>query len=268
MPASEQAPVLWHLKVSNYNEKARWALDYKGVAHVRRAATPGRHRAIAARLSGADTFPILIIDGETIADSTAIIAALERRQPEPPLYPSERAQRAEALELEDFFDEDLGPYVRLLAVHHLLPHPTLLLATFVPDLPSSARVIARAGFPLIRRQVRADFGIDAQTVADAYVKVRTAGERFRAEVGAGGYLVGDSFSVADLTLAALIAPAVAPEQFPYPQPQRGHPAVAELREALDESGLIDWTHEMYARHRGTSAEIQDRSRSAREIQSI
>src|SRR5205823_2996625 len=25
----EALPVLWHLKVSNYNEKARWALDYK-----------------------------------------------------------------------------------------------------------------------------------------------------------------------------------------------------------------------------------------------
>jgi len=23
----EDVPVLWHLKVSNYNEKARWALD-------------------------------------------------------------------------------------------------------------------------------------------------------------------------------------------------------------------------------------------------
>ena len=36
-------PVLYHLKVSHYNEKARWALDYKGVPHVRRAAIPGRH---------------------------------------------------------------------------------------------------------------------------------------------------------------------------------------------------------------------------------
>ena len=46
-------PVLWHLKVSNYNEKARWALDYKRIPHVRRAAAPGRHRAIAKGLTGA-----------------------------------------------------------------------------------------------------------------------------------------------------------------------------------------------------------------------
>jgi hypothetical protein len=32
-----ETPVLWHLEISHYNEKVRWALDYKGVAHVRRA---------------------------------------------------------------------------------------------------------------------------------------------------------------------------------------------------------------------------------------
>ena len=30
-------PVLYHIEVSHYNEKARWALDYKGIPHVRKA---------------------------------------------------------------------------------------------------------------------------------------------------------------------------------------------------------------------------------------
>ena len=66
---------------------------------------------------------------------------------------------------------------------------------------------------------------------------------------------GDGFTVADLTLASLVAPVVAPEQFPYPQPQRGHPLVEPLREALGAAGLVDWTRDMYAHHRGRSAEI-------------
>jgi hypothetical protein len=48
---------------------------------------------------------------------------------------------------------------------------------------------------------------------------------------------------------------VAPEQFPYPQPQRGHRRLAALRDAVAESGLLEWTREIYARHRGTSAEV-------------
>jgi glutathione S-transferase len=248
-------PVLWHLKVSHYNEKARWALDYKGIPHLRRAAVPGRHQAIAERLSGGRTFPVLVLDGRAIGDSTRIIAALERRQPEPPLYPADPDARRRALELEDFFDEELGPHARLLLVHHMLADGKLMLGAFVPDLTGVRRLAARAMFPRLRRRLIDVFEIGEQSVALAWEKGRAAGERFRAELQPSGYLVGDGFTVADLTLAALLAPAIAPEQFPYPQPQRGHPLVAPLVDALADSGVVEWTLEMYARHRGVSAEV-------------
>jgi glutathione S-transferase len=251
----EKAPVLWHLKVSNYNEKARWALDYKAVPHVRRAVTPGRHRAIARGLCGGTTFPILVLDGESIGDSTSIIAALEQRHPRPPLYPPDPQARRRALELEEFFDEELGPYVRLIAIHQMLGEASLFLDAFTPDLAASRRLVARATFPLVRRRVNADMGIDERSVELAYDKVRAAGERFRAELGPSGYLVGDRFSVADLTLAALVAPVVAPREFPYPQPQRGHQLLGPLRETLAQSGVLDWTLDLYARHRVSSAEV-------------
>src|SRR5918992_6145350 len=121
--STADAPVLWHLKVSHYNEKARWSLDYKGVPHIRRAVLPGAHRKIARELWGGRTFPVLVFDGEAIGDSTDIIAALERRHPDPPLYPSDPAARRRALELEDFFDEELGPYVRPLVTNQMLGDP-------------------------------------------------------------------------------------------------------------------------------------------------
>ena len=248
-------PVLWHLKVSHYNEKARWALDYKHVPHVRKAAMPGRHQAIARKLTGGDTFPVLIFGDEAIGDSTQIIEALESRYPEPPLYPSDGGERRRALELEDFFDEELGPHTRLLVVDHLLGEPGLFLGTFLPDLTGARRLAARAAFPRVRSSVRAGFAIDDDRVALAYDKLRAAGERFRAEVQSSGHLVGDGFTIADLTLAALLAPVVTPEQFPYPQPARGHPVLARARDVLAEAGLVTWTRDMYARYRGRSAEI-------------
>jgi glutathione S-transferase len=248
-------PVLWHLKVSHYNEKARWALDYKRIPHARRAAPPGRHRAIAQRLTGAKTFPVMVLDGEAIGDSTEIIEALERRYPEPPLYPADPEARQRALEIEEFFDEELGPHMRLLVISQMLPSAKVILGAFFPDLGISRRLAARAMFPLHRRRVVADFGIDDVSVELAWAKVRAAGECFQEEIQPSGYLVGNSFTVADLTAAAIVAPAIAPEQFPYPQPQRGHPLLAEVRTAFAESGLLDWAYEMYARHRGHSAEI-------------
>jgi glutathione S-transferase len=248
-------PVLWHLKVSHYNEKVRWALDYKGVPHARRALHAGFHRGTARRLSGGDTLPVLVLDGRGIGDSTRIIAELERLHPEPPLYPADPEERGRALELEEFFDEELGPYTRLLVVHHLQPDAELMLRTFTPDLGRRRRLVAKATWPRVRRQLNRDFGIDDASVEGAFAKLRAAGERFRAELGPSGYLAGPGFSVADLTLAALVTPVIAPEEFPYTQPQRHHPRLARVRAALDENGILEWAHRMYARHRGSSAEV-------------
>jgi glutathione S-transferase len=242
-------PLLWHLKASHYNEKVRWALDYKGIEHARRHAPPGSHRAIARKLTGAPTFPVLVLDGRAIGDSTRIIAALERYRPEPALYPADPRERRRALELEDFFDEQLGPHARLLVFHRLLPEANAFLGMIDPDLTGARLAAARAVYPLVRRGVTTSFGADDAGARRALVTCRAAAERFRAELQTSGYLVGDSFTVADLTLAALLSPILTPPQFPYRQPQRDHPRLADVRAVLAEYGLGDWALEIYARHR-------------------
>ena len=251
----QDIPVLYHLKASNYNEKARWALDFKGIAHRRVAFEPGRHRRAAQRIAGIDTLPAIELRGEAIGDSTAIIAALERHKPEPPLYPEGDPERQRALELEEHFDEQVGPDSRRLAIGHISTHGALFLSTFTPDMGEPRRTIAKALFPAVRRKLRSDFKIDGETVAGAFAKIREAGELVRSEASPDGYLVGGRFTVADLALASLLAPITCPPEFPYPQPQRDHPALAPVREALAEAGLYDWVRGMYARHRGRSAEV-------------
>ena len=142
-------PVLWHIEISHYNEKARWALAYKGVEHERRAPIPGAHMIVALWLTRGrhKTVPVLQLDGEAIGDSTAIIAALERRFPDPPLYPEDPAERRRALELEDFFDEEFAPHSRLFVFHEATRDPATI-ERFVSDvLPRRLRDSgpARAG---------------------------------------------------------------------------------------------------------------------------
>src|SRR4051794_38093484 len=252
-----QDMTLWHLKVSNYNEKARWALDFKGLPHTRRALPAGVHGKVARRLTdnAMSTFPVLVIGEEAIGDSTHIIAALEERHPRPPLYPADPQLRRRALDYEELFDEDFGPHVRRLVLDSALAHPDLMLGMFAPDIPWHRRLVARAAFWQIRKGVMRDFGLDDAAVETGYAKIAEVGRMLAEDTRDGAYLVGDTFTVADLTLAALVSPAVAPEQFPYPQPQRSHPAFARLRRALDESGIGEWTRAMYSRHRGRSAEV-------------
>src|SRR5215208_2464548 len=109
--ATDGSPVLWQYSFSNFNEKARWALDFKGIPHRRRSLMPGGPRAMLFS-RGNGTLPVLDLDGRRIVDSTAIIAALEERQPEPALYPADEEARRRALELEDHFDELAGHDVR------------------------------------------------------------------------------------------------------------------------------------------------------------
>ena len=58
-------PVLWHFRFSHYNEKARWALDWKGLPHVRRSLVPGLHVPRVLWLTGQKAVPVLVVDGKS-----------------------------------------------------------------------------------------------------------------------------------------------------------------------------------------------------------
>src|ERR671930_2083695 len=144
-------PVLWHFTVSHFNEKVRWALDFKRVPHVRRALLPGSHLLRIWRMTGQTAVPVLVLDGRPIHDSTRIIEALERAYPEPSLYPRNELERRRALELEDFFDEELGPSLRATLVHDQFVHdPDLTAAVFTVGMGRSSRRTLRVLSPVFR----------------------------------------------------------------------------------------------------------------------
>jgi glutathione S-transferase len=252
----DRLPILWQLQISHYNEKVRWALDHKRIHHVRRSLLPGLHAVKAKRLTGdIDTTPVLTLEGRSIGDSTRIIAALEQRWPEPHLYPQDEAQRRRALELEEFFDEELGPHIRRAAYHELLPHPDEVVPLFTHDQRLPARILVRATFPLLRVGMRRRMDIYAPAAEESRRKTVAAMDRLEEEIGPSGYLVGDSFSVADLTAAALFYPVVRPPEFPYPSVTDPPASAREFLDPLAERPGGEWVAEMYRRHRASSTEL-------------
>jgi glutathione S-transferase len=243
-------PVLWHITFSNYNEKARWALDFKGVPHSRREAPPGMHPLWAWRLARVRTFPVLVVDGRGIGDSTRIVAELERRHPDPPLYPADPAERTRALELEDLFDERLGHEVRRLAMDAVRRDPDLAVESIAPGAEGLARRALRAAAIPMGAGVRRYYDVNPRSVERAWELVGASIDHFQRELGARAYLVGDRFTVADLTFAALLGTGVQPEGFPYPAREPRHRGLPELRSLLAERGVLEWIEEIYARHRG------------------
>lgn len=249
-PRRPAAPVLWQFKYSHYNEKARWALDFKRLPHVRRSLLPGPHAPRMLWMTGQKSVPVLVLDGTAIADSTRIIEALERQYPDPPLYPADDAPRRRALELEEFFDEELGPHLRLLWFHKLLADADYTAAQLTVGFRALARRVFRLAFPAVRAVMAADMGINAANAEPARAKVYAALDRLEAELQPSGYLVGDRFSVADLTAAALFSPLVMPPEFPYPLLTPLPAPAAQFRDSLAARRGFQWVADIYRRHRG------------------
>lgn len=246
--------VLWHIGVSHYSEKVRWALEHKAVEHERRQPMPSAHMAVALWLTRGEhkTFPVIQIDGETIADSTAIIGALERGFPEPALYPEDPADRRRALDLEDFFDDELGPQIRQFAWHEVSKEPERfveIIGDAVPAplrrMPAGDRVLSAVAKTFTSLRYRAS---DDAMAERSQEKVRAALDRLEAELDGNEYLVGESFSVADLTAASLFYPLVLPPEAPqsFSDPPQGFQA---FREPLAARPGYQWVEAMFRRHR-------------------
>lgn len=250
-------PVLWHFPVSHFNEKVRWALDWKRIPHVRKALFLD-YLPKALWATGRPTLPILFLDGRAIGDSTRILEALEQYRADPPLYPRDEASRRRAVELEDFFDEELGHQIRaaiLGPMFHEDPDGVIAALSLGMGLGDGTRRALRMLFPIFAAFYKRRHRIRPSTVEEAPAKVRAALDRIRTELRPSGYLVGDCFTVADLTAAALFSPLVMPKEFPYPFPEPVPSSFAALRDSLSGHPAFEWVAGIYHRHRGTSAEI-------------
>jgi glutathione S-transferase len=250
-----EPPLLLHFRVSHFNEKVRWALDYKQWPHVRRTMVPGFHIVPIRVRTGQNKVPVLRLDGTWMTGSTAIITELERRRPDPPLVPSDRRARERALELVRVFDERIAPDLRRLFWSFYFPHAAAATALATDGASSSARTLWRLSYPMLRPVMRANMGASAKGVAAAAERLPSHFERLEAEIGASGYLVGDHFSIADLTAAAIFAAVVRPAEFSYALPEPVPPELDTWQAPLRERAGGRWVRDIYARHRGPSFEI-------------
>ena len=85
-------------------ERVALALAYKGL-EVESIVISYEDRSQVIDLSGQELVPVLADGDEVVPDSTRILRYLERRWPDPPLFPRDPARRAELDVFLDWFNE-------------------------------------------------------------------------------------------------------------------------------------------------------------------
>jgi len=99
---------LYQFELSQYSEKVRFILDYKGLTYRKMEVTPGVGQLELFRLSGQRQVPVLKDGNTVIADSTAIAMYLDKEYPDRPLIPVDPKQRGLCLLIEELADESIG----------------------------------------------------------------------------------------------------------------------------------------------------------------
>ncbi|HEX4623994.1 MAG TPA: glutathione S-transferase family protein [Solirubrobacteraceae bacterium] len=209
------------IPISHFCEKARWALGRAGLEYQEEAHVQVIHVIAARRAGGGRTVPVLVCDEGVLPESGSIVGYAAQRAPADRAFePDDPVQLAEAVRIERWLDADLGPHTRRWTYWEMRDERELAEAynlTGVPDWE-------RASFPVLYRPlfeaVKRVLDVTPETTADSKLRVRalfdTVGERL---ADGRPFLVGERFSRADLSFAALAAPVLMPDQYGIPLPK-------------------------------------------------
>ncbi|WP_410210113.1 glutathione S-transferase family protein [Aquirhabdus sp.] len=242
--------ILYQFPLSLYCEKTRWNLDAKGLNYTCRDLLPGPHAFMAWRLARQRCLPILCDERQTVGDSTTIALYLEHHYPESPLLPNDPIVRQQVLKLEEEFDT-LGDHVRRFCWSMVVDSPEVSDIFFgFTGYTRWQQILAAYSRPLLRLMIRRTFKVYEPRISDSWLYIQNALQQIEQllQGRADRYLVGDHFTLADLTAASMLAPLIGPNNSPWSDhriPQVAQQQRAELRARL----VGQWVWRLYHDHR-------------------
>jgi glutathione S-transferase len=227
---------LYQLHWSHYVEKVRWALDYKGLdwsAVDVDAFTKRQMHHLPCKLtlhSGRTLYAVPTIHDEhrniAVGDSSKILEYLEQTYPTPPLYPGDVSEYSEVTRWMLWLDSTLGLAARRLGYTQIaLEHPGILASLFIPHVLGArgsdslkARIAGAIIGGVLSRRFRLLHNREDRVFERLEECLLIVAERLKSRQ----YLVGNRFTGADLTLAALLRPVLLVPFF------RDHPRLGRI----------------------------------------
>lgn len=195
--------ILHQWNISPFCGKVRRVLRFKGL-DFEVVDYNGLLARQVKRLTGPGKLPVLEDDGELIADSTAIADHLERRHPEPSLWPRADADRHLAHVFEDWADESL--YWFEVYFRFADPVAAERAAEYLcQGRPAwEKRVLRIAATRMYRRKLDAQ-GIGRYPRAEVERRFFAHLDHLEGRLAQRHHLAGPTASIADLAVASQIA---------------------------------------------------------------
>lgn len=243
--------VLNTIAMSHYSEKIRWLLDYEQISYREAARTPVYHSfpALIKGKRGQTTVPFIYRGKTCIQDSPRIVKWLGKEYG--PLQTLPERYYDEIMDVASRFDA-IGKGVARYLYYPGFEHKALILDMWTRfATPREAKVI-RAIYPIVKPIFKAKLKINATDVARAEIKIDEAVQWLEQRIATTGtYLVGDQFTVADITAASLLAPLACPKEHPIYGSAEFRDKMAPTSALWKDRPGLEWVRSIYTKHRGT-----------------
>ncbi len=194
---------LYQFELSQYSEKVRLILDYKGLAYQKIEVTPGVGQLELFRLSGQRRVPVLKDGNTVIADSTAIAMYLDKQYPEKPLIPVDSKSRGLCLLIEEWADESIGIKSRKVLFGGLSKDLNLRASILPSGTPDIVKNLVSAVPPEVLDVVGFGVGYTPDAVKEAQEALKQDLEALSLMLLDSPYLVADYPTLADFAVAGL-----------------------------------------------------------------
>ncbi|MEM1168381.1 MAG: glutathione binding-like protein [Cyanobacteria bacterium P01_H01_bin.35] len=174
------------------------------------------------------------------------------------LYPEIPELRKEVEELEDLFDEKLAVAVRNWGYFHKVKDRQAMGRGWCTNTPWFEQIGFTILFPFLSNLLQKKFQLTAENAAKSLAEIKEVFDLVGQRLSDGrSYLVGDNFSAADLTFAALSAPVLMPpEHLIKPQPLSQLPSeMATVIKELQATPAGNYGLRMYREERHFSYQL-------------
>lgn len=237
---------------SHYCEKARWALDYKGIPFQAVAIMPGLHLITVRKYAPDTSVPVLLSGNEVVQGSSEIINYLEQKHPLHSLTPTDANQRQACLEIEHSMDERLGENIRRVLYYRLLAYPDFIRHCFTYPMSRHKQLFFSLFYPILRYKIYQTYVISVEKVKQARCEFEVAIGEIEKRLQQKQYLVGEQFTRADLSVASMLSLLVMPTEHPFPWREIPDPQTRNFYDEYRDHPVSEWVRKMYRHHRWAS----------------